>query len=64
MSIMKQLLLATAGAALVIFPIIGKAQPSTALTISFENDTDGINPNGFVSVMHPARHPERNNHQQ
>lgn len=49
MSIVKQLLLATAGAALFIFPIIGKAQPSTALTISFENDTDGTKPNGFVS---------------
>ena len=49
MSIVKQILLATAGAALVIYPIIGKAQPSTALTISFENDTDGAKPNDFVS---------------
>lgn len=45
----KKLSIVTAGAALVTFGIIGKAQPGTAQVITFENDTTGQKPNSFES---------------
>ena len=49
----KKLSMVTAGAALVMFGIIGKAQIGTAQTITFENDPVGSKPNGFQSVQSP-----------
>ena len=46
----KKLSIVTAGAALVIFGIIGRADSGTAQTITFDNDAQGFKPNGFVSI--------------